>query len=225
MTSLLGTHAEADTNFDSVYPDWVRCLSPQHFSPVEVVQFAAAFLVEDAHTRVLDVGSGAGKFCIIGALATEGRFLGVEQQAALVEVARNAARDYGVADRAQFIHGDMVSVDWQEFDAFYLYNPFFERVSQQQGLFASRGRSPESGTELWRHHVGVTRARLAEAPIGTRVATYHGFGGDMPPGYRCVGREGRGTDFVELWCKELTSLWIPPFEGNMGSERDQSAFE
>jgi hypothetical protein len=60
-------------------------------------------------------------------------------------------------------------------------------------------------------YIRFTRAQLAATPVGTRVVTYHGYGGQMPPGFRCARREGRGSDFVELWIKEPTALWMPPF--------------
>src|SRR3954471_20676012 len=87
----------ADDEFDTVYSERVRSHSERHWTPVEVATRAADLLVASAYTRVLDVGSGAGKFCIVGALATRhGRFYGVEQRADLVHAAREAARHYGV---------------------------------------------------------------------------------------------------------------------------------
>ena len=43
-----------------------------HWTPVHVARRAAQFLVTGPETRVLDVGSGPGKFCLVGALATQG---------------------------------------------------------------------------------------------------------------------------------------------------------
>ncbi len=83
-----------NADFDHVYPDWVRSLSERHWTPVDVAERAAELLVTSAGVRVLDVGSGAGKFCIIGALTTEGKFCGIEQRAHLIDVAREAARHY-----------------------------------------------------------------------------------------------------------------------------------
>jgi SAM-dependent methyltransferase len=203
----LGPDDDVDQAFDSVYPDWVRCHSARHWTPVEVAQRAAELLVTSACTRVLDVGAGAGKFCIVGALTTQGRFCGVEQRAHLVEVAREAADHYG-ARRVHFIHGDITSIDWREFNAFYLYNPFSEHVT---GPFGAIDPSITFAPALREMYIRFTKAQLAAAPVGTRVVTYHGFGGQMPPGFRCARREGRGSDFVELWIKEPTALWIPPF--------------
>jgi SAM-dependent methyltransferase len=212
---LPGNEDDVNRDFDRVYPDWVRCQSERHWTPVEVATRAANLLVTSACTRVLDVGSGAGKFCITSALTTQHRhFHGVEQRADLVEVAREAARQYGVERRVHFVHGNIMSIDWREFNAFYFYNPFSEPIDAP--LNAVEG-TIELGAHLRKRYIHFTIAQLAAAPVGTRVVTFYGFGGSFPPSYRCVRREVRGTDFLELWIKQPTALWLPPSD----SEADE----
>jgi len=196
VLSSLAPGDDADAAFDAVYPDWVRSRSKRHWTPVEVAQRAAELLVTDDNTRVLDVGSGAGKFCIIGALMTHGVFSGIEKRPDLVEVARAAANHFG-ARRTDFIHGDITSIDWRAFNAFYLFNPFLEYAEGLSGAI---------------DYIRFTSARLEAAPVGTRVATYHGYGGRMPAGFRCVWCEPKGSDFVEIWVKEPRLAWLPPSE-------------
>jgi len=193
LLSSLAPGDDADAVFDACYPDWVRSRSRRHWTPVEVAQRAAELLVTDDNTRVLDVGSGAGKFCIIGALSTRGVFSGIEKRPDLVEVACAAAQHFG-ARRTDFIHGDITSVDWRAFNAFYLFNPFLEYAEGLGGAI---------------DYIRFTRSRLEAAPVGTRVATYHGYGGRMPPGFRCTSCEPKGSDFVELWVKEPTRSRVP----------------
>lgn len=50
-------------------------------------------------------------------------------------------------------------------------------------------------------YVLAVRRRLADARIGTRVVTYHGFGGAAPAGYDLLSEEAFGSDRVELWQK------------------------
>jgi hypothetical protein len=171
-----------DAGFDRVYPADVRHLSHVHWTPVAVATLAARFLVGAPGARVLDVGAGAGKLCLIGALVTAGTFHGVEQRATLVEAARAAARLLH-APRTCFEHGDVLDVAWSGFDAFYLYNPFADRL------------------DAFDASVRAVQARLDAARPGTRVATYHGFGGAMPPGYR-RGFAGEGElAGLELWTR------------------------
>src|SRR3954471_8285376 len=81
----------SDVEFDDVYDPEIRALSPQHWTPVQVAARAATLLTQAGATRILDVGSGAGKFCIAGALSTDAHFTGVERRGRLVETARRAA--------------------------------------------------------------------------------------------------------------------------------------
>jgi SAM-dependent methyltransferase len=183
----------ADDDFDVLYPNWARDLSRIHWTPVAVAHRAATLLVARPGTRVLDVGSGVGKFAIVGSLATEGVFCGIEQIRTFVEVARATAKNVGTKT-AQFLHGNMMTLDWSTFDAFYLYNPFLESLER-----------PEDPTdvepELVRAYVQFVRERLHVAAPGTRVVTYHGFGGALPRCYQLEVQEPCGTDVLELWVK------------------------
>lgn len=132
------------------------------------------------------------------ALATDAGFVGVEQRPHLVDSATALATSLG-AQRARFVSGDVFALDWREFDAIYLYNPFQEHVGDDAGVI---DRTISIGP---RHHADAvqrTRAKLAEARIGTRVVTYYGFGGRMPLSYRRVHKERCAGDWLELWVKE-----------------------
>lgn len=197
--SLRAATAIADQRFDRLYPDAVRALSNRHWTPVDVALRAVELLAARPASLILDVGSGAGKFCIVGALASDAGFVGVEQRPHLVDAATTLAASLG-AQRARFVNGNVFAVDWHEFDAIYLYNPFQEHVSDDDAGVIDRTISVGP-----RHHfeaVLLTRAKLAEARVGTRVVTYYGFGGNMPIQYRRVLHEPCGGDFLELWVKE-----------------------
>jgi SAM-dependent methyltransferase len=209
----------ADDDFDNAYSDWVRRQSERHWTPVEVARLAADLLVTSEYTRVLDVGSGAGKFCIVGALTTrKGRFYGVEQRADLVHAARQAARQYGVEPRVHFIQADITSIDWREFNAFYFFNPFSEPIEESPDAGVPFCGDTKAALHLRHYYIQFARTQLAAAPSGTRVVTYYGLGGQLPPCYQCVRREGRGTDFVELWVKQPTGAWVP----SVDPEADES---
>src|SRR5207244_1254082 len=60
----------ADGVFDRMFPTELRFVSFQHWTPVAVARRAAELLVGAGARRLLDVGSGPGKFCIVGALTT-----------------------------------------------------------------------------------------------------------------------------------------------------------
>ncbi len=86
---------------------------------------------------------------------------------------------------------------WTGFDAYYLYNPFGEHVLGTPRIDGAIAL----GKAIYRRYVEVTECRLAEAPRGTRVALYHGFGGKQPADYETIVSERRGGGFLELWLK------------------------
>jgi len=185
-----------DFRFDQVYPTFARNLSDTHWTPVEVAIRAAELLECSSKTRILDVGSGCGKFCTVAALTSPGTFVGVEQRPHLIEIARTAATDLG-AKRTSFIQGNMVDLDWDFFDSFYFFNPFYENKLKSIRI----DDTVSFGLDKHSRYVEAVRTKLRSARVGTRVATYHGFGGDIPMGFRKVKKEQIGSDFLELWVK------------------------
>ncbi len=186
-----------DDAFDRIYPKPVRERSSRFWTPVDVARRAAELLVVDRSTRVLDVGSGAGKFCLVGALTTEGDFTGVEQRGHLVEMARKIARFYG-ASRAKYLHDDANCIDWQPYDAFYFFNPFAENYFADGEQI---DHTVELTPERFHYDVGCALAGLAGARVGTRVVTYHGLGRQLPQTYDLLRCEPAGSDALELWIR------------------------
>ena len=187
-----------DRDFDAVYPLDIRSASSTFWTPVQIAQRAAELLVRDAASSVLDVGAGAGKLCIVGALRTEATFTGIEHRPHLVTIARNAAERLDVSRKTRFLHGELREVERGRFDAFYFYNPFSEN------LYGPRDHLDDT-VELSRarfcRDVDAAYRALERAPAGTRVVTYHGFGCALPPCYRNELREGAGTNVLELWIR------------------------
>jgi SAM-dependent methyltransferase len=187
----------AEDDFDFVFPDAIRWHSSHFWTPVEVAEAAAAFLAPDPLVRVLDVGSGAGKFCIVGAATTGACFSGIEQRPHLVAVAKHAARALRVP-RAEFIVGTIEDVNWSSYDAFYFFNPFEENIFREQGCF---DRTVVLSEERFWRDVAFMELVLARAPVGTRIATYHGFGGCIPRSYELVDQRYYGTGILRFWTK------------------------
>jgi hypothetical protein len=184
-----------DLTFDHLYPDEVRRLSHLHWTPVEVALLAAQWLAPEPAMRILDVGSGVGKMCCIGALASRARWHGIERDARRVAAALNSARALGVDETVRFTAGDMSSIDWAEFDSIYFFNPF------ETDLFGPDATDPGIAFPRFAQNVLTAQRRLAELRGGTRVVTYHGFGGEMPDGFEVCSREFIGTDELVLWVK------------------------
>jgi hypothetical protein len=186
-----------DAEFDELFPVDLRGAATTYFTPVAVARRAAALLVEAGARRVLDVGAGVGKFCLDGACAASVEFVGIEQRARLVEVAREAARQLGVG-RVEFRQGKFESVNPALFDGFYLFNPFAENLFRVEHRLDD---SVELTETRYLEDVRRARALLDGAPPEAAAVTYCGFGGQMPRGYRLWASEPHGAGILRLWVR------------------------
>ncbi|HEX7604202.1 MAG TPA: methyltransferase domain-containing protein [Polyangiaceae bacterium] len=186
-----------DSQFDELYPFAVRVMSTTFWTPVKVAQRAAKLLVRKPGCRVLDIGSGAGKFCLVGAMSTEGRFFGVEQRENLVDCARAMATLLG-SSSATFTHGLFDSMNPEDYDAFYLFNPFEENKFAPDSQF---DWTVTLGKERFKEDVRRAQQFLRGARPGTRVVTYNGMGAKLPWCYDLVEREQMGCA-IEVWVKD-----------------------
>ena len=187
-----------DAAFDCLLPPIVRMKSTLHWTPVSVARLAATRLAEHGAQRVLDAGSGPGKFCTVGAstcnLVT---FVGIEQRVGLVAVARHLAQRLGVTN-ARFVLGDAMAYSWAQFDGFYFFNPFAENALGAEDVFDAGTPAPKLrfATEALR----VAR-RLREARRGSALVTYHGLGGPIPSSYELMSEENSGSGCLRTWVK------------------------
>ncbi|MDB4962251.1 MAG: hypothetical protein JWP01_2250 [Myxococcales bacterium] len=204
LAALRWRTAVPDRVFDRLYPKHVRRLSSVHWTPVSVALRAAEWLAPTAGARVLDVGSGPGKLCCIGAAARGGTWHGVERDPALVEAANAAAKLLDLERSTTFSAGEMEVVDWHSFDSLYFYNPFAAI------LF---GEAPFAKAVRWSmltDQIARTEAHLADLSVGTRVVTYEGFGGDMPDGYLLTHAEMIDDRRLALWVKQRSTRGVRP---------------
>ena len=195
IAQLLRQHAVLeDTMFDRVFPASQRFRSWMHWTPVDVATRAASLLAPTPSRRVLDVGAGVGKLCLIGAAVTHATWFGVERDEQMVRAAKVAATRMQLEQRTHFIHGDVTCLDWTMFDSFYLFNPFVEMLAF--GTEDALGRR-----ERYVAAIDFVQRQLSRAVEGTRVVTYYGFGADLPPGFELTHREPARDDELCLWVR------------------------
>ena len=178
----------ADRAFDRFFPDELRLVSAQYWTPL-LVAIRAAEWFEELHIQtVVDIGSGAGKFCVAAALASRCHFTGFEQRPRLVAAARDLARVFEVEDRVTFLDGALGEIPVPEADAYYLYNPFAENLFGAQDHL---DEDVELSFDRYARDVAATRDLLVRAPVGTHVVVYNGFGDRAPLGYDeiCADRD------------------------------------
>jgi SAM-dependent methyltransferase len=195
-----GRRVPLDAAFDRFLAAELREVSAHYWSPLRVVRQAAAWLRDIQVRDVVDVGSGAGKFCVAAALLTRCRFVGLEKRAALAEAARELAETFGVGDRVTFVTGDLASSRVPAADAYYLFNPFGEYA------FHSRRFADPAATftpEAQARDVEAATALLSRARPGTFVITLNGIGGPLPGSYEQLDVARRLPGTLRLWKKRV----------------------
>lgn len=173
----------SDYNFDRYLPDALRLVSGQFWTPIEVAVRVADWFEAAGVERVVDIGSGAGKFCVVAAVRGRARYVGMEQRPRLVRAASSLAHRFEVADRVSFMCASLGDVDVPAADAYYLYNPFGENLF---GPLDCLDADVELGHERFVRDVTLVHAMLDAAPLGTYLVTYNGFGGFVPVAYEEV---------------------------------------
>ena len=183
-----------DQNFDSLYTEEVRKHSFIHWTPAEIVETAIDWLRLDATSKVLDIGSGAGKFCVMGALMSKARFTGIERREDLVEAAEKLKKDIGVTN-VTFINEDIVNVDFKAYHAFYYYNPFCEYIAEFDRIDDTVEYSPDI-FRIYEDHVVEELEKLSK---GVRVVTYCSQAFPFPSSYEL--RDMLYDGKLALWVK------------------------
>jgi predicted RNA methylase len=196
VNALRGRRFVRDESFDCVYPEFIQAVSARFWTPISVALTAADWLQQYGCRDVLDVGAGAGKFCIVTSLASACVLQGIEQRDYLVDAACAAAKAYDVT--ASFEHGTIDGVDPSRFSAFYLYNPFAEN---QYGGVDRLDHLVELSDARWSRDLATVESWLDDAQRGTCVVTYHGFGGRIPDTYDLVCNVYRRGGELHLWTK------------------------
>lgn len=169
-----------DRAFDYHLPAELRVVSGQFWTPLAVALRTAEWIDDLAVQSVVDIGSGAGKFCVAAGLAARCRFIGIEHRPRLVAAARSLARAFEVDHRVTFVEGALGEIQTPPADVYYLYNPFGENL---YGLDGHLDQKVELSEERYYRDIAAVESLLQRAPVGTHVVTYNGFGGNLPEGY------------------------------------------
>src|SRR5690606_22809196 len=111
----------------ALLPEDLRNASRTFFTPIKVAKAASSWLTEDGKKTVLDIGSGVGKFCISSAINSKSFFYGVEYRPSLVQLSLKLAKRFDVAN-VHFERANILQINFANFDAFYMYNPFYENL-------------------------------------------------------------------------------------------------
>jgi SAM-dependent methyltransferase len=181
-TKHLNNWFSSDIQFHLLYPASIQQLARRHWTPLNVVRMASEFLVTGEGDRILDIGSGVGKFCLSASYYKPNAFFdGVEQRDSLVEHAKTTRNILGLFN-VNFIHGNFTQLSFEKYDHFYFYNSFFENLEGADKIDDSIQYSPA----LYNYYSGYLYKELEKMPAGTRVVTYCSWQDEIPPSYSIV---------------------------------------
>ena len=142
---------------------------------------AAKFLAKQPTDRILDVGSGSGKFCLAASMFSEAHFYGVEMRKTLITLSNRIKSKHRLKN-AHFIHGDFSSVDFSRFDGIYFFNSFHEFYDPSCIL----DETSHVSVETYQRFHELLRAKLNECRPGTRLVTYYTFKNKIPSSFRFI---------------------------------------
>ncbi len=184
-----------DAEFDWLYPEHLQSLSQKQWTPVAIARKAAEYLAVKG-AKVLDVGSGIGKFCLTAAhFYPDSFYFGVEQRHELVHYAQTTQK-YLDINNVSFIHANITQVNFHQFDHFYFYNSFFENLDQENAI----DDHIETSYGLYAYYSRYLKSMLNDKPSGTRVVTYQSFGEIIPIDYSM--KDLAYDSLLQLWVKD-----------------------
>lgn len=159
----------SDEEFDGLYEEEIQQLSYMHWTPIQIAITSVNWLKEVNSKHILDIGSGVGKFCIVGSIISKLQFNGVEKRASLCEIAESLRDNLGVSNtQCKFINEDIINLDFQSFDTFYYFNPFLE----QKVNVGRIDHTIDLSEKLYDLYESTVFNKLNACKAGTKLITY-----------------------------------------------------
>jgi cyclopropane fatty-acyl-phospholipid synthase-like methyltransferase len=185
----------SDEKFDNLFSSQSKLLSPRHWTPLAVARKAARFLATAPGVKVLDIGSGVGKFCLTAAqIHQDVNWFGIEQRTHLVAEAKTAKRQLALSN-VTFITGNFTQLNLASFNNFYFFNSFYENLEAD----AIIDETVEVSKQLFHYYHNYLYRQFSLLPSGTRLASFHSLEDDMPCDYKIVGKDF--NDLLTYWIK------------------------
>ncbi|HEY8388367.1 MAG TPA: methyltransferase domain-containing protein, partial [Parasegetibacter sp.] len=185
----------SDSRFHLLYPEPVRELAMRHWTPLEVAKKSAGFLSMEKGSKILDIGSGSGKFCLIAArFQPECYFTGVEQRKELIDVSNETKAKLGLTN-VNFIHDNFTNLDFSNYNHFYFYNSFYENLDGMPSI----DKSVPLSEDLYHMYNRKLYRKLSSVPSGTRLVTYHSAEKEIPSGFLEVNADE--NNMLKFWIK------------------------
>ncbi|MNK96833.1 Methyltransferase domain protein [compost metagenome] len=188
-----------DYEFDQIFPPYYKFQSTIHWSPVIAARQIADWIVPLGLNSFIDVGCGVGKLCFLLRILTGYKITGIEQRPKLVAIA-NKIIDVNNFKDISVVQMNMLDLNWDKYDIYYLYNPFQEHVTDE-GLCIIEN-DLEFDRKNYVYYTSEVFRQLSWAKKGKVLITFHGYGGSVPPSWRMVASRHIESGDLTMWIKE-----------------------
>ncbi len=195
-TLYLDKWFDTEAQFCRLFPLHIQQLGSVHWTPLSVAYKAMRFLKSKPGDRILDIGSGIGKFCLAGAyFKPKAFYFGIEQRKSLVTHANEAKKILGF-ENVKFIHGNITQIELRDFNHFYFFNSFGENLADASKIDESITYS----AELYYYYSNYLRNGLDRMPYGTKFVNYCSQDDEVPLTYQLVNTQYEGR--LKFWIKQ-----------------------
>jgi len=187
----------SDEDFDAIYPFEIRELSERHWTSVFVSKTASEFLCSERPVKVLDIGSGAGKFCFVSAaLHPTSEFHGIDIRENFIHISNQLKEQYLIPN-VSFFQQDVLQMDLSGYDGIYFFNSFQEKIDPTSSIDHTSQVSVEQYIEYTKHIFN----ELNKVPRGTKLVTYFSEGFCVPNSFRLLATHFDGE--LKFYLKDL----------------------
>ena len=179
----------SDELLDSLLPEELRIHADQHFAGAYAIQLASAFLVKDQSSpHILDIGSGTGKFCLLGALLHKtAHFTGVEYRPEFIQIAEALATQLGLQN-VKFQRENILSHSFEKYNGLFMFNPFLEHRNAH-----SRMQDFPDDPSQESEYVSYVRDQLSKCGLGVRLVTLYVSPEQVPGNFILQDQKMGGT--------------------------------
>ena len=198
-----------DKEFDQIFPPRIKTLSERHWTPIIVAKIASTFLCYQDGLRILDIGSGVGKFCLVGAtLHPSCTFFGLDIRENFIQIANKIKKKHTIPN-AVFECQNLLETDISSYDGIYFYNSFQEKIDDTSVMDDESAISHETYNAYTQH----LYQKFLEMPVGTRLVTYHTAEFCVPENYKMAEHHLIGK--VKCYIKTKSKKASPIIDDDM----------
>jgi len=183
-----------DLEFNALFPREISQHSKLYWSSREAIDIAINWL--KGCSNILDIGSGNGKFCLIGSHLITADFTGVELRKNLVDYATKIAKE--TKSNSIFIHDDVKNIDFTPYNGFYFYNSFAEHI-RINSQFHSLDEKMIDSDEVYNFYQEILFKKLKTVKKGSLFVTHNNEGLFMPDSFEL--KEMTSDNELALWEK------------------------